>query len=312
MRQSFAAAAYALLLLGTASPGAAWAQDDLAEPCRLELSGDTTIEWRGLYGRGYEITGQEQDFETLPVTVRHEGAACEYFIVATPLSSGADSVLTGAGDRLSWDLMSTPNGSSLLSRDFMGSLATQIPGRFEAEPGAHALSLFVTIPPGQFVRGGQYHGDFVLRLFLRDDGGPELVSELPVSIIAAVPAILQVRSNDFPGRSREIRVDFGDLNTPSARSIGFDIVSNTAVTVNFASAAGGVLAHQFGGPGVPYQLRLNGAPVSLAVPVRERLDMAAPDGSRAAVVEIAVPPTRDPLPAGRYSDTLTITFIAEA
>ena len=124
--------------------------------------------------------------------------------------------------------------------------------------------------------------------------------------------LLQVRSDDFSGRSREISVDFGDLNSPSAKSISFDIVSNTAVAVNFASAAGGVLKHQFGGPGAPYQLRLNGAALSLAAPVRERLDMAAPDGSRAAVVEIAVPPARNLLAAGRYSDTLRITFTAES
>jgi hypothetical protein len=312
MKHAAAGAGVALLLFGTASPEGARAQGEAAGPCRLELTGNTAIEWRGLYGRGYEVAGQEQEFETLPVTVRHEGAACEYFVVATPLSSGADSVLTGAGDQLTWDLRSAPSGPSLLSRDFAGSLSTQLAGRFEAETGAQPLSLFFTILPGQFVRGGHYHGDFVLRLFRSDEGGPELVSELPVSAIAAVPSILQVRSDDFPGGSREISVDLGDLNTPSARSIGFDIVSNTAVAVTFASAAGGVLAHQFGGPGVPYDLRLNGAPLSLAVPVRERLDMAAPDGSRAAVVEIAVPPTRDSLPAGRYSDTLTITFTADA
>lgn len=312
MKQSAAAASLPILLFGMAAPGAAQAQAEPAEPCHLELSGDTTIEWRGLYGRGYEVAGQEQDFETLPVTVRHEGAACQYFIVATPLSSGADSVLTGAGDRLSWDLTGTPNGSSILSRDFLGSLSTQLPGRFEADLGAQSLALFFTIPPGQFVRGGHYQGEFVLRLFRRDDGGPELASELPVAIIAAVPSILQVRSDDFPGGSREISVDFGDLNTPSTKSIGFDIVSNTAVAVNFTSAAGGFLEHQFGGPGVPYELRMNGSALSLAAPARERLDMAAPDGSRAAVIEIAVPPARTTLAAGLYSDTLTITFTAES
>ena len=312
MKQSVATMDLALLFVALASPAAAQEPAEPSEPCRLELSGDTAIEWRGLYGRGYEVTGQEPDFEALPVTVRHEGAACDYIVVATPLSSGADGVLTGAGDRLSWDLLSTPNGPSLLSRDFLGSLATQIAGRFEAEMGAQPLSLFVTIPPGQFVRGGHYEGQFALRLFRREEGGPELVSELPVAIVAAVPAILQVRSDDFPGASREISVDFGNLNTPSAKSISFDIVSNTAVAVNFASAGGGALAHQSGGPDVPYELRMNGAALSLAAPARERLDMASPDGSSAAVVEIAVPPARSRLAAGRYSDTLTITFTAES
>jgi hypothetical protein len=293
-------------------PEAALAQPEPAEPCRLELTGATTVEWRGLHGRGYDVASPEQEFETLPVAVRHEGGPCEYFVAATPLSSGGDSVLTGAGDRLSWDLRSTPNGPSLVSRDFLGSLSGQLTERFETGAGAQPLSLFFTIPPGQFVRGGHYHGEFVLRLFRWDGGAPELMSELPVSAIAPVPSILQVRSDDFPGGTREISIDLGDLHNPSARAIGFDIVSNSAVAVNFASAAGGVLAHQFGGPGVPYRLRLNGVAVPLAGPARERLDLAAPDGSRAAVVEISVPATAGSLPAGRYSDTLTMTFIAES
>lgn len=69
-------------------------------PCDLELTGDTSIEWRGLYGRGYEVTGTQQEFETLGVTVRHQGAACDYFLVATPNSAGSDNVLLGAGDRI--------------------------------------------------------------------------------------------------------------------------------------------------------------------------------------------------------------------
>ena len=281
----------------------------LQNPASL-THGRASLDWAGAVERPCETTAINMERDTDGWTDR--GAACEYFLVATPLSSGADSVLTGAGDRLSWDLTGAPNGPSLLSRDFLGSLATQIAGRFEAETGAQQLSLFVTIPPGQFVRGGHYQGEFVLRLFRRDDGGPELVSELPVAIIATVPAILQVRSDDFPGASREASVDFGDLNTPSTKSISFDIVSNTTVAVSFVSAARGILAHEFGGAGVPYELRMNGAAMSLAAPARERLDMASPDGSRAAVVEIAVPPAGSRRAAGRYLDTLTITFTAES
>lgn len=309
MRRTLAAACCALLAPG---PEAALAQADPAEPCRMELTGATTVEWRGLHGRGYDVISQEQEFETLAVAVRHEGGPCEYFVAATPLSSGGDSVLTGAGDRLTWDLRSTPNGPSLVSRDFLGSLSGQVTGRFEAGAGAQPLPLFFTIPPGQFVRGGHYQGEFALRLFRWDGGAPELMSELPVAAIAPVPSILQVRSDDFPGGSREISIDLGDLRDPAARSISFDIVSNSAVAVDFTSGAGGVLAHQFGGPGVPYRLRLNGAAIPLAGPARERLDMEAPDGSRAAVVEISVPSTGGPLPAGRYTDTLTMTFIAES
>ena len=214
-------------------------------PCELELTGDTSIEWRGLYGRGYEVTGQQQDFETLGITVRHQGAACEYFIVATPNSAGDDNVLRGAGDQLYWDLLSQTSGPSIVSQDFFGSLDTQFRGQFGPGLSAHPVMLYFTIPPSQFVRGGYYDGQLLLRLFRDDGGAPELVAELPVALIAPVASILQVRSEEFAGGARETTIDLGDLTVPSTRSINFELVSNATVGVSFASQNNGVLAHEF-------------------------------------------------------------------
>ena len=280
-------------------------------PCDLELTGDTSIEWRGLYGRGYEVTGTQQEFETLGVTVRHQGAACDYFLVATPNSAGSDNVLLGAGDRIYWDLLSQTSGPSIVSQDFFGSLDTQLRGSFGAGIGSQPIMLYFTIPPGQFVRGGYYDGQLLVRLF-RDDGAtPELVSELPVALIAPVASILQVRSDEFVGGARETTIDLGDLTVRSTRTLSFELVSNATVEVGFKSQNRGLLAHEFNAPGIPYDLRLNGSRLSLDGSARQRLDMTAQDGSSVAEVEIAVSPAQIALPAGLYSDSLTITFVAD-
>lgn len=279
-------------------------------PCHLELIGDGSIEWRGLYSRGYEVTGYESDFETISVTIRHEGKGCDFMLVATP-NSGGENVLIGAGDRLYWDILSQPSGPSIVSSDFFGNQDRQLLGRFGPGRGAQPITLFFTIPPGQFVRGGQYSGQALLRLFRVVDGAPELVSELPLALIAPVPSILQVRSDDFPGGVREARIDLGDLSRPSRRSVNFDLISNATIGVSFVSKNNGVLKHQFDAPGVPYDLRFNGSELSLVGTARQRLDMAAPDGSRAAQIEISVPPQQYALAAGRYTDSLTITFTAD-
>ncbi len=293
--------------------GIAQAQEESLSngPCELELTGDTSIEWRGLYGRGYEVTGQQQEFETLGVTVRHQGEACEYFLVATPNSAGPDNVLLGAGDQLYWDLLSQTSGPSIVSQDFFGSLDTQLRGAFGPGINGQPIMLYFTIPPGQFVRGGYYDGQLLVRLF-RDDGAtPELVSELPVALIAPVASILKVRADEFVGGAREATIDLGDLTVPSTRTVNFDLVSNATVEVSFDSRNGGLLAHEFGAPGVPYDLRLNGTQLSLEGLARQRIDMAAPGASSAAEVEIAISQIPGRLAAGRYSDSLTITFVAD-
>ena len=305
-----AVAASTLTFGGTAQAQAQ--EEELTHgPCELELTGDTSIEWRGLYGRGYEVTGQQQDFETLGITVRHQGAACEYFIIATPNSGGADNVLLGAGDQLYWDLLSQTSGPSIVTRDFFGSADTRLRGAFGPGVGGQSIMLFFTIPPSQFVRGGYYDGQLLLRLFRDDGGSPELVSELPVALIAPVASILQVRSAEFGPGVRETTIDLGDLTVPSTQSLNFEVISNATVGVTFVSRNNGFLAHEFSAPGVPYDLRLNGTQLSLDGSAQQRLDLATPGARSVAEVEIAVRPVPDGLAAGRYADSLTITFVAD-
>lgn len=299
------------MMMAPANTALAQQDNSIAGKCELELIGDTSIDWRGVYGRGYEVTEHQQDFETLGVTVRHEGDACDYFIVATPNSASKENTLLGAGDALYWDLLATTNGPSLVSEDFFGSLDTQFRGRFGQGLNAQPIMFYFTIPPSQFVRGGFYDGQLLLKLFRDNSGAPELLDELPVALAASVPSILQVRSDEFGGGVRETTMDLGDLTVASNRLINFDIISNAAVGIGLESMNRGVLAHEFKGPGVPYDLLLNGSLVSLDGSAMERIGMTAPDGRNYAEIEIALKQSYSALAAGRYSDRLTITFKAD-
>lgn len=306
----------ALAVLATCAPiDMALAQMDMLAPpagsCQLELSGDTSIEWRGLYGRGYEVTSHEQNFEPVSLEVRHSGAACDYYIVATPMSPRGENVLTNAGEKLYWDLLQDTNGPTLVSRDFLGSLANQLGGRFGPVTAAQPITLFFTILPGQFVRGGNYSGRILLRLFTTGDEGPELVAEQPIALIATVASILEIRSDEFAGGQRELTLDLGNLSTAPQRSIDFDLRSNASIGVSFASLNRGLLAHQFNAPGVPYDVRMNGFEIPLDYPRSQPLDLMAPGGSQSATIEIIVPPATDMLAAGHYTDALTITFTGD-
>ena len=170
---------------------------------------------------------------------------------------------------------------------------------------------YFTIPPSQFVRGGFYDGQLLLKLFRDDGGAPELIDEVPVALAASVPSILQVRSDEFGGGMKETTMDLGDLTIPSNRLINFDVISNATVGITVESLNKGLLAHEFKGPGIPYDLRVNGSRVSLDAVAMERIEMSAPDGSNFAEIEISLRQAYSALPAGRYSDRLTITFKAD-
>ncbi len=292
-----------------------FAQDDALsanEPCALELSVDNSVDWRGLYGRGYEVFEDGESFETVTISVRHRGAACPFILTAAPVSGGGVNALTGPGDPLYYDLLKTSSGPSFLSTDFQGTETSRISGQFSEGGGVQAATLFVSIPSRQIVRGGTYSGQVMIRLFRADDGIQDLVAEAPLAILAPVASVLKIRSDNFPQDVRETSIDLGDLSRATRTAVDFNIMSNADVSVTFQSANRGKLAHHAGAPGIAYNLVFKGENIDLSSAASSsRLNYGSSRTERAVPLEITVAAPVGLPAAGEYTDALTVTFTAE-
>jgi hypothetical protein len=294
---------------------AGFAQDEMMladDPCALELTVENSVDWRGLYGRGYEVFDDGESFENVTISVRHQGAACRFFLTAAPVSGGGVNALSGPGDPLYYDILKTSSGPSFLSTDFQGTETSRIDGQFREGVGVQGATLLVSIPSNQIVRGGIYSGQVMVRLFRSDDGIQDLVAESPLVILAPVASVLKIRSDDFPQGIRETSIDLGDLSRATRTAVDFNIMSNADVAVTFQSANGGKLAHQAGAPGIGYNLSFKGENIDLsAAASSSRLNYASSRMERVVPLEIMVPAPIGLPAAGQYTDALTVTFTAE-
>lgn len=300
---------YSLLMAGAAMP--ADAQEDVdpaGGPCRLELVVGSSVDWLGPLGRGYEVFGGGEAYESATIEIRHVGAACRFALTGSAASGSVTPHLTSGSSRLSYDILSSTNGPSLLSQDYFGTQTSRIEGQFPAGSGVQVVPLLVAIPAGQFVRSGSYQGQALLRLFAAEEGTELLQAEVPFMIATRVASGLEIRSPEFGPGLRDTSIDLGELSDGVEREVDFAVRSNADVNVSFRSENGGRLAHAQGAPGIPYQLNVGGVPVDpaaggvIAMPFRE-------DGQEHDVpILIEVPTSAQVRAAGYYRDNLLITF----
>lgn len=288
---------------------AAFAQDlPVDAECRLEVRVENDVEWRGVYGRGYEVFDTAEEFEVVPVTIRHEGAACRYFITAAGITGGGENILSGPQDQLRFDLLSSTNGPALLSPDFTGNPLSRITGAFRAGASSVTIPLYVAIRAGQFVRGGRYYGQADVRVF-KDENGPELADQTTVGISVPVASVLKVESMDAGPGVKDLTVSLGDLAQGSRRTLTFDVRSNANVTARFDSANAGTLKHSAGAPPIKYQAQLAGVPIDLTGAIWQTLPALGQQNLSVPLTFVV-----DPQPfagAGEYWDMLTVTFRAD-
>lgn len=295
----------AVLCAFTAGP--AHAQDFLADegPCELDISGEGSVEWEGVYGRGYDVFGSQVSYEPVELRIRHRGAPCDFFLTAQPLSSGGENAITNGVDRLVYDLRSGTNGPSLLSDQFGGSPSSRLEGRLGGSQNATSLLVSLSVPPSQLVSTGTYTGQVMIQLFREDRGSPRLVAEWPLSIVVPVWARLRITSDTF-GDTHLANIDLGELSSGAQREAIFDVASNAPVDMVLRSANAGALQHDLSPATIPYRVRINGSEVDLAA---SAASFAIRNASQARL-EVSVEPDETYL-AGNYSDVLTVTFTAQ-
>ncbi|BDI61940.1 hypothetical protein [Qipengyuania nanhaisediminis] len=285
---------------------------DFIEPetCELSIASDSAIDWRGLYGRGYEVFEPSEDFEVIMVEVRHIGPPCEFFITATDLGGSVRPSLNGSGGQLAYDLRRQPSGPSIFSPDFIGDQFSRLAGRFGPGPNSTTVELYLTIPSGQAIGGGAYNGQPILRLFRDDPTGPDLMDEVVVDVTVPVPSVLSVEIAEAAPGLRSMDVDLGNLGRDVNKTVVFEVRSNAAITASVSSQNNGMLAHFAGGPSIPYTLSLGDNQMNLqnsAQTIRLR-----DTGSLLQPVTLDITVNGNPgAAAGQYNDSLMITFIAD-
>lgn len=310
--QSFTCLTGAILLLPSVPAVAQEEMTGAGDPCALELTVDNSVDWRGLYGRGYEVFDDGESFEAVTISVRHSGAPCRFFLTAAPISGSGVNALSGPGGPLYYDVLKTTSGPSFLSTAFQGTETSRVEGQFSSGRSIQAATMYVSIPANQVVRGGTYSGQAMVRLFRVDSGIQDLVAEEPLVILAPVASVLKIRSDDFPEGIRETSIDLGDLSRATRTEVDFNIMSNADVAVTFQSANQGRLAHEAGAPGIRYNLAFKGENIDLSgAASSSQLNYAEGRMERAVPLEIVVPAPMGLPAAGQYNDTLTVTFTAD-
>lgn len=295
----------ALCISLTAGP--ATAEELLASegPCELDIAGESTVEWEGAYGRGYDVFGRQVAYEPVELRIRHRGEPCEFFLTAQLLSAGGENALTNGTGRLIYDLRSGTNGPSLLSDQFGGSPGNRLQAQLGGSRNAASVLVSLSVPPSQRVSSGAYTGQVMIRLFREVSGSPELVAEWPLSIVVPVRARLRITSDEFgPGMS-VANIDLGELSSGARRETTFEVSSNAPIDMALRSANGGKLQHNLSRAAIPYRVRVNGSEVGLAAN-----GTVLPLGNAAvARVALSVEPDESYL-AGTYSDVMSVTFTA--
>ena len=308
------ALATALALLPPVSAHASANASEAGKPgagCKLDLRIQSNIHWRGAYGRGYEVFSSEEAVEPVALTVRHEGRPCRFALVAMPQASGATPVLRGPVSALRYDVTRDPRGQTLLSSDYFGTAATQILGEFGPGEGNQSFTVHMALPPGQIVPAGLYTGGVIVRLFELDATMLKLRDEGPLSMSVPVMPALEVNlAGSAPG-ARQTSVDLGDLSNGVERSIGFTLRSNADVRVDLRSANHGTLAHEKGAPGIPYSASINGAAINLRARATNWIRWDGNGHFRDLSLDIQIPALPRTTAAGRYKDTIHVTFTAE-
>lgn len=284
--------------------------EDLKGNCSIEIVQGASVDWRGLRGRGYEIFDPTPMYEAFELQVRHKGAACRYHVVLTP--QGGDAALTaGSANKLEFDVIRAPGGSSVLSSTYSGTETSIISGEAPAGNWDTVLQLFLAIPPRQMVRAGRYQGGAIARLFVDAKSGlSSPVSETTAFFSAYVPGQIRTQLND-QAPSGALNLDFGDLGQLPSLSLELNLVTNANVAISLSSANSGKLIHESGKVGVPYSVRAGNVEVAMVGQTILPMSTSSPTRETLVPLVLTVGSVSGSLVAGLYQDTLTVTIAAQ-
>jgi hypothetical protein len=253
------------------------------------------------------------------VTIRHRGAAVDFFFTAGPgLYSGGNyserKARSAENAFLSYEVTDA-DGNDLTQ-------TSGISGSFPARPGGGwsnvEVNFVVSLTPDQFPRKGEYTDEIELRLYASStaSGTPHAteVIELTVTMAEVIDMQITHPGGVYGSGVQDYEIEFDPVLPGMTRQADLLVRANTVFSVEIESFRGGVLTIPDDTSTIAYRFVFDGKTTSLpaASPVPATTGESPTSwGGRSfpMVVEIqeyGLLPT-----AGTYTDTLNITILGQ-
>lgn len=273
----------------------------VVEECAASIRASPSFLWRGASGRGYEEDAPSM-WQDGAIRVEISSGTCVFALVVDASAAS----LSGPSGSIGAVLSDAPGGLDLarLSSD---------PSSSPFSGGGRAgdieeFAVYLTLPPGQSARAGDYAGGVPVRLFVIEEGIPVQTDEALIDMSASIGARLSVSAPGFSAGTAD--VDLGDISGGFRRSFEFDVAGNAPVSVSVSSMNAGALRHEKADIRIPYRTFLEDGPVDLrAGSSVSRYDLL-PSREETLTLDVIGDPVEKSV-AGTYRDTLTITFRSE-
>jgi hypothetical protein len=166
-------------------------------------------------------------------------------------------------------------------------------------------------PQPQGLPPGAAAGNVRWRLYARDGLLERLVLERVSVVVANVPAVLSVQIGGAHGRNAlgngPTVLDLGRMESGAVHPLFIEVRGNGNARVSVLARHGQLRLRGRSGYSIPYTLRLDGRPISGAVPL---VSPRSNGGIAIARLEVVVGDV-ERRAAGQYEDVLTLTVAAE-
>lgn len=244
---------------------------------------------------------------TLRVTIRNSGSdPCRLGLSATDRALGQRLLTeTDVAYDLIWENLPIPNYD------------TPVPGRELSIRPNDTREFFISVQVRRPIKAQPRPTEAVFTLRLHDlDRGDAVVAEQDARLAANIVAVAQINiagsSSSFDRNYGISAIDFGTLETGKRQTVYVQVRGNSSMRMTVESTNAGLLRHEAiaGAPGISYNVDILGQ--SFAPVTRRQFNGLLSTGLYGANIPmtLVIGQVGD-VPAGRYSDVLTLSIEPE-
>lgn len=244
---------------------------------------------------------------TLRVTLRNTGSeACRIGLSATDRTLGTRLLTnTQVPYELLWNNVPIPN------------FDTPAPGRELLLASNEVREIYISVQVARPIQARPSPSEAVFTLRLHDlANANQVIAEQDARLAANIVSVAQINiagsSSSFGSTYGIDTVDFGNLEAGKRQSVYVQLRGNTQMRMTVQSANSGLLRHESitSAPGIPYSVALLGQTFVASAPRAFNGLLATGSYGANMPMTLTIMELGD-VPAGRYSDVLTLSIEAE-